>query len=174
MASYISISILNEAIRFVENGFEDSVKAMASGVFNYYFTAADDFLVAHEQNRNDNFSDFLILRIRRRSPGDRGVVVDHTVAEATKAEDPLDTSMRQLETALEQANTEFGRCWAITVQGPRFMFYEYHRSLEVNRRLIPWGPPNQPGRNTFHTRNDAATIGWMLRHMAQTNNPPAR
>ncbi|RMJ26819.1 hypothetical protein PHISP_02306 [Aspergillus sp. HF37] len=146
---------------------------MASGVFNHHFTAANGFLVAPKQDRNNLSEDFTILRIQRLFPGDRGFV-DHTVSGAKKADDGLETSMQQLETALEEANTPFGRCWAIMVHGPRFIFYEYHRTLEENHRLVPWGPPDQPWQNTFHARSDAAAIEWMLLHMAHTNTPPAR
>lgn len=144
MATYLSLPIIDEIICFVENDsrHEDSVKAMASGVLNHHFTAANGFLVAPTQNRNNPSADLTILRIQRRFPGDRGVV-DHTVAGAKKADDSLETSLQQLETALEEANTPFGRCWAIMVHGPRFLFYEYHRTLGGNHRLVPWGPPDQ-------------------------------
>lgn len=65
MAVYLSLPILNELVRFVENDstYEDSMKAMASGILNYYFPAANSYTVAPEQNRNNNFADFIILRI---------------------------------------------------------------------------------------------------------------
>ncbi|OJD12508.1 hypothetical protein ACJ73_09340 [Blastomyces percursus] len=174
MANYISLPILDELVRFAEHDseYEDSAKAMASGVLNYYFPATNGFTVAPEQNRNDH-SDFIILRIQRRFPGDRGVV-DHTLAEAKKTADSVQAALEQLENALENANTEFGRCWAILVHGCTFYFYEYHLNLPLNARLIPWGPPGQLSRNSFHARNDSVAIDWMLRHMGQNNTPPSR
>ncbi|KAL1847789.1 hypothetical protein Plec18167_002521 [Paecilomyces lecythidis] len=174
MAVYLSLPILDEVVRFAENDstYEDSVKAMASAILNYYFPATSGYTVAPEQNRNNHFPDFIILRIQRRFPGDRGVV-DHTLAEAKRNSDPLEASLDQLQGALDEANTEFGRCWALMIRGPEFGFYEYHENLPENARLVPWGPPNQQ-RNTFHARNDCVIIDWMLRHMVQNDAPPAR
>lgn len=176
MAVYLSLPILDELVRFVEDDstYEDSVKAMASGILNYYFPAANGYTVAPEQNRDHNYADFIILRIQRRFPGDRGVI-DHTFVEAKRASDGLQASLEQLENALEHANTQFGRCWAIMSHGINFKFYEYHRNLPEHTRLIPWGPPNQrQPRNSFHARNDSVEVDWMLRHMAQNDTPPAR
>ncbi|RAK98532.1 uncharacterized protein BO80DRAFT_427340, partial [Aspergillus ibericus CBS 121593] len=85
MAVYLSLPILDELVRFVEEDskYEDSVKAMASGILNYYFPASNGYAVVPEQNREGNFADFIILRIQRRFPGDRSVI-DHTVSEAKK------------------------------------------------------------------------------------------
>lgn len=58
----------------------------------------------------------------------------------------MDASLDQLENVLENWNTEFGRCWALLIQGVEFMFYEYHQHRPVNNRLLPWGSPDQPGR----------------------------
>lgn len=175
MAVYLSIPILDELVRFVENDstYEDAVKAMASGILSYYFPPTNGYTVAPEQNRNDNYADFIILRIQRRFPGDRGVI-DHTVAEAKRTSDPLGASLEQLENALEHANTEFKRCWAIMIHGYTFKFYEYHGNLPAHARLIPWGPPNQAQQNSFHARIDSLAIDWMLRHMAQNDTPLAR
>lgn len=46
------------------------------------------WIVAPEQNRNNTFADFIVLRVQRRYPGDRSVI-DHTVAEAKKKDDDL-------------------------------------------------------------------------------------
>lgn len=152
---------------------EDAVKAMASGILNYYFPAANGWTVAPEQNWNDNYADFIILRIQRRFPGDRGFI-DHTVAEAKRTSDALQASLEQLENAVEHANTEFGRCWAIMIHGFTFKFYEYHRNLPEHARLLPWGPPDQQQQNSFHALHDSVIIDWMLRHMAQHDTPTAR
>lgn len=176
MAVYLAIPILDELVRFAEidSTYEDSVKAMASGIFSYYFPVANGYTIAPEQNRGNNYADFVILRTQRRFPGDRSVV-EHTVAEAKRQLDAVSASLDQLHNAIEHSNTEFGRCWAILIHGPTFHFYEYHKTLPTNARLVPWGPPNQHHlQNTFHARRDSVTIDWMLRHMALHDTPPAR
>ncbi|KGO77092.1 hypothetical protein PITC_024480 [Penicillium italicum] len=168
--------ILSELVQFVENDStrEDSVKAMASGILNNYFPVANGYTVASKQNRNNNLADFIILRIQRRFPGDR-VIVDHIFVEAKRASEKLQASLEQLENALEHANTQFGRCWAIIIHGTDFKFYEYHQNRTEHARLLPWGPPNQSQlQNSFHARNDSVEVEWMLRHMAQNDTPPAR
>lgn len=92
-----------------DSRLEDAVKVMASGILSNYFTVLNGFIIASEQTRNYNVPDFIIIRIQRRFPGDRGVV-DHTIAEAKKAEDRVSVCLEQLENALEQAITEIGRC----------------------------------------------------------------
>ncbi|GLA30358.1 hypothetical protein M752DRAFT_279533 [Aspergillus phoenicis ATCC 13157] len=176
MAIYLSQPIIDEVVRFVEEDsrYEDSVKAMAAGILTYYFPIANGFLVVPEQNRGDQFPDFIIFRIQRRFPGDRSVV-DHTVTEAKKSDDSIPASLEQLQNALEHSNTGFRRCWAILVHGATFYFYEYHESLPPNNRLLPWAPPGRPqGQNAFHARQNSVEIDWMLRHMAQNDTPPAR
>lgn len=123
--------------------------------------------------RNPPYADFIILRIQLRFPGDRGVI-DHTVAEAKRTSDPLRALLEQLGNALEHANTEFKRCWAIMIHGYTFKFYDYHGNLPAHARLIPWGPPNQAQQNSFHACVDSLAIDWTLRHMAQNDTPPAR
>lgn len=172
---YISIPIIDELVLFAEQDseYEDAVKAMSSSILVHYFPPLSGFSVVSEQNRNNHYADYIVLRIQRRFPGDRGIV-DHTVVEAKKQIDPLDASLEQLENALENSNTEFGRCWALLIRGVEFMFYEYHQYRPVNNRLLPWGPPDQLGRNTYHVRHDSETIDWMLRQMIQQATPPAR
>lgn len=138
MAIYLSLPILDELVRLVENNstYERRVKAMASGILNYYFPAANGWTVAPEQNWNDKYADFIILRIQRRFREDRGVI-NHIVAEAKRTSDVLQASLEQLETAVEHTNTEFGRCWAIMIHGFTFKFYEYHRNLPEHARLLP-------------------------------------
>ncbi|KAL3473824.1 hypothetical protein BJX99DRAFT_260940 [Aspergillus californicus] len=177
MAIYLSLEMADELVKFAENDsiYEDAVKAMASAILNHYSLLSDGFSVSPEQNRINNCPDFIlrILRIQRRFSGDRSVV-DHTVAEATSSTDNLDEAMDQLGNALENANTEFGRCWALMVRGPDFMFYEYHANLPVNQRLVPWGPATEPNRNVFHARHNCVAIDWMLRHMQTHNTPQPR
>lgn len=83
MATYLSLPAFQELIEFVENDsvYEDSVKALANSMLTYYFPIANGWIVAPEQNRNDSFADFMVLRVQRRYPGDRSAF-DHTVAEA--------------------------------------------------------------------------------------------
>lgn len=173
MANYISIPILDELVRFAEQDsrYEDAVKAMSSSILVHYFPPLNGFSVVSEHNRNNHYADYIVLRIQRRFPGDRGIV-DHTVVEAKKQTDPLDGSLEQLENALENSNTEFGRCWALLIRGVEFMFYEYHQHRPVNNRLLPWG--HQPGQNTYHVRRDSEIIDWMLRRMVQQDTPPIR
>ncbi|OAX79336.1 hypothetical protein ACJ72_06343 [Emergomyces africanus] len=175
MANYLSLPILDELVRFVEEDalHEDSIKAMVSGILNYYFPAINGFTVISKKNRPRNITDFIILQIQQLFPGDCSVV-DHTVAEAKKDTDSITAALEQFENALEQANTEFGRCWAMLIHGCNFHFFEYHIHLPVGERLIPWVPPNRSSQNLFHGRNDSITIDWMLRHMGQNNTPPAR
>lgn len=144
---------------------------MSSSILVHYFPPLNGFSVVSVQNRNDHYADYIVLRIQRRFPGDRGIV-DHTVVEAKNQTDPLDGSLEQLENALENSNTEFGRCWALLIRGVEFMFYKYHQHRPVNNRLHPWG--HSPGQNTYHVRRDSEIIDWMLRRMIQQDTPPIR
>lgn len=175
MTNYLSFPIVDEVVRFVEDSnSENYVKAMASGIFNYYFTATNDFLITPGRKRNDRYTaDFTIFRILRLLPGRRGTI-DHMVAAVKTAEDALDDCLDHLETALGEANTEFGRCWATLIRGPMLIFYEYHGTQTPGSRLIDWGSPTESRLNIFHVRNDAAIIDEMLRHISQSDAPPAR
>ena len=98
MAAYLLLPEFQELIEFVENdsAYEDSVKALANSMLGYYFPIGHGWIIAPEQNRNNSFADFIVLKVQRRYPGDRGVV-DHTVAEAKKKADYLNAAMDQLE-----------------------------------------------------------------------------
>lgn len=173
MANYLSIPILDELVCFAEQDseYEDAVKAMLSSILVHYFPPLDGFSVVSKQNRNNHYVDYIVLRMQHQFPGDRGII-DHTVVEVKKQTGPLDTSLKQLENALENSNTEFGRCWALLIRGVEFMFYEYHQNRPVNNRLLPWG--HQPRQNTYHVRHDSEKIDWMLRRMIQQDIPPIR
>ena len=175
MAAYLSLPAFQELIEFVENDsmYEDSVKALANAMLTYYFPIVNGWIVAPEQNRNNTFTDFIVLRVQRRYAGDRSVV-DHTVAEAKKTTDDIGAAMDQLENALEQSNTEFGRCWAIIFHGLNILFYEYHEYLPENERVIPTGPPSQSRKTEFHVRTDSLAIDEMLTHMLHHETPSAR
>lgn len=175
MAAYLSLPAFQELIEFVENDsvYEDSVKALANSMLSYYFPLVNGWIIAPEQNRNNSFADFIVLRVQRRFPGDRSVI-DHTVAEAKKKTDDVAAAMDQLEYALEQSNTEFGRCWAVLFHGLDILFYEYHEHLPENHRLVPTGPPSQPRRNKFHVRGDSRAVDEMLMHMLQHETPSPR
>lgn len=71
-------------------------------MLGYYFPIGHGWIIAPEQDRNNSFADFIVLKVQRRYPGDRGVV-DHTVAEAKKKADHLNAAMDQLENALEES-----------------------------------------------------------------------
>ncbi|TAQ89976.1 hypothetical protein B7494_g1724 [Chlorociboria aeruginascens] len=120
--------------------------------------------------RNDNYPDFIILRIQRRWAGDRSLV-DHTLEEGSRFSGGL---LEQLTNALEHANTEHGRCWALLFHGSGIGFYEYHHTLPANRRLVQWAEAGDPASTVYHVRNNAGAIDRMLRHMAQTAVPPVR
>jgi hypothetical protein len=152
MAVYLPVPILDELVRFVENDStnENSVKAMTSGILNYYLPAANSYTVAPGQSRNNNSTEF---------------VIDQTLAAAKRTSDPL--SLEQLENTLQHANTELGRCWAIIIHGFTFKFYEYHLDLPEHTYLVPWGPPNQQEQNCFQAHHDSMAIDWMLRFMVQ-------
>lgn len=180
MAVYLTIPILDELVRVVEdNPTNEAVKAMASGILSYYFPPANGYLVVLEHIQNNFCEDMTIFRIKRRFSSDK-TTFDHTfsevrrLADPTKA-DPTQQSLGQLESALEQSNAKFGRCWAMIIQKTTFEFYEYHTSLPASSRLVPWSPPDQGQlRNSFHIRNDSVIIDWMLRHMVEFNSPQAR
>lgn len=161
MAVYLSFPVVDQLLWFVENDsmYEDAVKAMVSGILNYYFPITSGHIVAPEQYRDHNVTDFIVLRITRCFPGDEGVI-DHTLAEARRSSDPIAASLHQLENALEQANTEFGRCWAF------FNPWSHHGILRV--------PQLPTGGSTFFLRFDHFVIDWMLRHMANNDIPLAR
>ncbi|KFZ10282.1 hypothetical protein V502_08222 [Pseudogymnoascus sp. VKM F-4520 (FW-2644)] len=174
MSVYLSVPILDEVVRSVEDDpTSEAVKAMASGILSYYFPPVNGYVVALEHNRNDYIEDLIIFRIRRRFPGER-ITVDHTFVEVKGPTDPAEQSLDPLRGALDQSNTEFGRCWAMIIQKTNFKFYEYHSNLPVDNRLVPRGAPNQEqSRNSFHVRNDSVIIDWMLRHMIEFNIPLA-
>lgn len=180
---YISFPIVETVVLRAEqedSEYENSVKAMSSAILNYYFPPVNGFAVFSEQSRpNDYGYKTYAARIRRHFEDGRAID-NHTVAvvEMKKQVDSgsLDTSLERLEHAVENSKsaTEAGRCWALLIRGVEFMFYEYHQHRPGNDRLLPWGPPDQPERNVYHVRQDAGTIDWMLRRMAQQDTPPIR
>lgn len=173
MANYISVPILDELVRFAEQDsrYEDAVKASSSSILAHNFSPLNSFVVAPKQNRNNHYTDFIVLRIQRRFPGDREIV-DHTVVKVKRQADSLDESLKELENVLENSNTEFGCCWALLIRGVEFMFYEYHQSRPVDNRLLPWG--HQLGQNTYHVRRDSEIIDGMFQRMIQQDTPAIR
>ena len=116
MANYISIPILDELVHFAEQDskYEDAVKAMSSSILVHYFPPLKGFSVVSEQNRNNHYADYIVLRIQRRFPGDRGIV-DHTVVEAKKKRpihwtDRLNSSKMHLRTRTPSLDV-VGLCW---------------------------------------------------------------
>lgn len=65
MAAYLSLPAFQELIEFVENDsvYEDSVKALANSMLSYYFPLVNGWIIAPEQNRNNTFADFIVLRV---------------------------------------------------------------------------------------------------------------
>lgn len=115
MANYIEIPIIDAFLTFVENNtnYQDNVKVMLSGILTYYFPANMGYSVAPKQNRRNNkLSHFLISRLQHRFSGDRDIV-DHALVQAKRRMDTPEESLKQLTEALEDSNTEHGRCWAI-------------------------------------------------------------
>lgn len=145
---------------------------MAAVILSYYFPPANSYAVALKNGRRD--ANIAIFRIRRRFPGDLSTV-DHVFIEVKGPTDLAEQSVDPFCGALDQSNTKFGRCWAMVIHKTNFKFYEYHSNLPPDKRLVPWGPPNQAQpRNSFHVRNDSVIIDWMLRHMIEFHVPPAR
>lgn len=174
MAVYLSLPILDEAVRLVEadSTNESSVNAMANGIFNYYFSAVNNYMVAPKKDLQNSHADFVILHIKPVFPGCRGVN-EHTIAKAKGSMESLKSILDQLDNALEHANTPFQTSWAIVIHGALFNFYEYHRGMSEQERLLPFEPPagsQHESRDSFHARNDSVEIDWMLRHMGQ-NDP---
>lgn len=174
MAVYLSLFILDELVRFAEKDptNEDFVKAMASGILNYYFAAVNGYIVAPKQKWNNKDVDFIIRRIQGRFPGDRSVTY-HTLAEAKHASADRGALLSVLESTLDNTNPGLGRFWVIVIHGVNFEFYEYHSNLP--KCLIPCETPKQfLSRHPFHARKDSAAIDWILRHMARNDKPPVR
>ncbi|CRG89699.1 hypothetical protein PISL3812_06738 [Talaromyces islandicus] len=176
MENYLSIPIVEEFVRRVEENpqHEDPIKAMAAGIFTHYFPLVDGFVIASKYTNQGNDFPGFVLRIQRRSPKNRGFV-DHAFVEAKEEADDVSSSssLDQLKNALEGPNAQVDRCWAVLIQGCNFQFYEYHRGLPDEGRLLPWKSPGQ-STNVFHVRSDSAVIHGMLRHMAENSMPPER
>lgn len=60
MATYIPLPILDESVHFTESNsvYEDAVKAMASGILNYYFPPASGFKTEMTNSPTSSFSAF--------------------------------------------------------------------------------------------------------------------
>ena len=116
MASYLSIPILDKLVRAVEHDPTNwnFFKVLTSGILNYYFPTAKGYTVASKQSRNDNYADFIVLRLEHGLSGDR-TVMDHTLVQAKPTSDPV--SLNGLKKALEHANTKFGWHVPITIMG---------------------------------------------------------
>lgn len=153
MADYIYVPIIDELITLVEHDseYDNNVKAMLSTTLSHCFPIALGFALA-PKHENGIFSHFILYRLRRHVPGDRRVI-KHAFIQAKRRADTLDESLGQLLNALETANTENKRCWAILAIGTEISFYEYHQELPKNERLLPWCPPGQ-SINRFNIRHD--------------------
>lgn len=174
MADYMHIPAIDDFIAFVEHDSNDenSMKAMLSATLSHRFPITHGFALAPKQGENSFFSHFALYRIQYRFPGDRGLV-DHASIQATRSGDTLDESLSQLLNALDIANSENNRCWAILAIGMEITFYEYHQELPKNKRLLAWCPPGQR-TNSFNIRHDCELIDWMFNYMRQNNGTTAR
>jgi hypothetical protein len=123
MANYLSIPILDALIRSVEEDSpsESGVISIASAVLSHLFQPANGFTMVAGQHRDNTVADVVILRVQRLVPG-HSAVVDHTVVEVKRGPESIGSATEQMETIMKGAITEFGRCWAVIVRGPQFMF----------------------------------------------------
>ncbi|KAJ5921340.1 hypothetical protein N7466_009666 [Penicillium verhagenii] len=180
MDSYLSIPIINEFITRVsvddQSNYENNVKAMLSGVLSHEFPLSMGYVLVPGQNRNASYPGFTGYhkpwKIQRHVPGDREFV-DHLLVEVMGPDELLADTTDQLLTALESANTQHGRCWAIIAIGPTIEFYEYHGSLPVNHQLIPWYPPGR-STNNFNISIESVVLQSIFDHMRRNNEPAAR
>lgn len=113
---YISIPIIDELVLFAEqvSEYEDAVKAISSSILVHYFPPLSGFSVVSEQNWNNHYANYIVLRIQCWFPGDRGIV-DHTVVEAKKNRlihwmHHLDNSKMRLRTQILSLDV-VGHCW---------------------------------------------------------------
>ncbi|KAJ6014889.1 hypothetical protein N7540_009480 [Penicillium herquei] len=174
MDSYLSFPIIDAFITFVDekSDFENNLKALLNSLLNHEFPLTMGYGTAALLRRKASYPDFKVFHLQSLSLSDRGIV-DHVLVEAKHPDERLEDTISQLITALESANTEHGRCWAIMVNGTAFSFYEYHANFPVSHRLIPWCPLGQ-STNTFNLRRDPQVIESIFDHMRQKNEPPAR
>ncbi|KAJ5621359.1 hypothetical protein N7528_006142 [Penicillium herquei] len=173
MESYSSIPIIDAFVTSVDekSDFENNVKALLNSVLNHEFPLTMGYGTTALLRRKTSYPDFKVFRLRRPA-SDRGVV-DHVLVQTKRPDERLEDTRAQLITALESADTEDDRCWAIVADGTTFSFYEHHAHFPVNHRLIPWYPPGQ-STNTFHLRRDSQVIESMFDYMRQNNEPPVR
>ncbi|KAJ5933867.1 hypothetical protein N7454_006196 [Penicillium verhagenii] len=180
MDNYSSIPIINEFITRVSDddhsNYENNVKAMLSGVLTHEFPLSMGYVLVPGQNRNASYPGFTgyhkPCKIQRYFPEDRGFV-DHLLVEVMGSDESLADATDQLLKALEIANTQHGRCWAIIGIGPTVEFYEYHGSLPVNHQLIPWYPLGR-STNNFNIRTESVVLRSIFDHMRRNNEPAAR
>jgi hypothetical protein len=142
------------------------MKTLANSILSFYFPIFNGWLMTPGQSRSNRPAESIFLRLQRRSAGDRGIS-DHVVAEVKRKADSVEVVIQQLENTLAYSETESGRYWVIIFDGLHILFYEYHGSHPRNHRLVPIGPPSQPGRNEFHVRTDSLVVDEMFGYLLQ-------
>ncbi|GLA66565.1 hypothetical protein AtubIFM54640_009144 [Aspergillus tubingensis] len=176
MAEYLTMPILNELIRRVEEdpSNADAVKAMTSGILSYYFLINEGFIVAPKSTSNE-FSTGFEYKIRHIQPSrsENRKIVDHVVARS-EVDNILQSCISRLQQSIQHRIPGVESCWAVLVQGQSVYFYEYHGQLPEHERLVPWALSGQSQeQHAFHVRRDSVQIERMLRHMA-LHDMPAR
>ncbi|PYH38906.1 uncharacterized protein BO87DRAFT_412677 [Aspergillus neoniger CBS 115656] len=176
MAEYLTMPILNELIRRVEEDprNEDAVKAMTPGVLSYYFPINEGFIVApiSTGSKCSTGFEYLIRRIQPHSSEGRKIV-DHVVVRS-EVDDSLQGCINRLRHSIQHRIPGVESCWAVLVQGQSVYFYEYHGLLSEHERLVPWALSGRSQeQHASHVRRDSVQIDRMLRHMA-LHDMPAR
>ncbi|KAI9042009.1 uncharacterized protein KD926_006346 [Aspergillus affinis] len=174
MAAYLSLDAFQELIDSIVSNpaSANPNKALANSLLNFHFPITNGYIIVPEHHSPES----IILRVQRHQchSGDR-IVIHHTVAKTGQATDDTNASLKQLERALDLSNPDSGRCWALLLHGLELRFYEYHRSLPVDERLVPWGLlASQPPRDSYHARSDNVIIEGMLQYMAKHSTPDPR
>ncbi|RAK89680.1 hypothetical protein BO79DRAFT_254431 [Aspergillus costaricaensis CBS 115574] len=176
MAEYLTMPILNELIRRVEEdpGNEDAVKAMTSGILSFYFSIDEGFIVAPISTGGKCSTGFgYIIRHIQPSLSENRKIADHVVVRS-EVDDNLQSCIDRLRHSIESRAPVVESCWAVLVQGQSVYFYEYHGQLPEHERLVPWELSGQSQeQHAFHVRRDSVQIEQMLRHMA-LHDMPAR
>ncbi|RAH52002.1 hypothetical protein BO85DRAFT_211192 [Aspergillus piperis CBS 112811] len=164
MAEYLTMPILNELIRRVEEDprNEDVEKAMTSGILSYYFPIDQGFIVAPTSTSSKCSSGFeFIIRQFQPSPSKDRMIVDHAVVRS-EVDDSLQSCINRLRHSIQHRISGVESCWAILVQSQSVYCYEYHGQLHEHERLVPWALSGRSQeQHAFHVRRDSVQIKRM-------------
>ena len=119
MAEYLTMPILNELIRRVEEDpeNEDAVKAMTSGILSFYFSIDEGFIVAPISTGGKCSTGFgYIIRHIQPSPLVNRKIVDHVVVRSEVAEN-LQSCINRLRHSIQHRIPGMESCWVVLVQG---------------------------------------------------------